>query len=86
MNFDSGKRPNADAITTWMVSRLAKELELAEDEISLDTPFTSLGLSSRQAVALTGELEEFLGVAEIDPSLLWDYPTIAKVAQHLSTL
>jgi acyl carrier protein len=76
---------NADSISAWLVERLAKELGLRPDEIALDAPFSSLGLSSRQAVSLTGELEDYLGGREIDPSLLWDYPTIQKVARYLSS-
>jgi len=70
-------------IENWMVAFLAKELKLRPDEIPLDETLTDLGLSSREAVFLTGELEEFTG-HPVDPAIAWEYPTIRSLANHLA--
>jgi len=74
---------NVKEIEDWLVSWLAKELKMETKEIELQEQFVNLGLSSRQAVILTGELEDWLGF-EIDPALAWEYPTIKQLAQYLS--
>jgi acyl carrier protein len=43
----------------------------------------NLGVSSRQAVMLSGDLEDWLG-RELDPSLLWDRPNIAELSAWLA--
>lgn len=73
-----------DAICAWLVAKLAKELNVPESQIKVSEEFANLGLGSRQAILITGELEEFLERDELDPSLLWDYPTIEKLARHLA--
>jgi acyl carrier protein len=77
---------SADAIRAWLVTRVAKELGLPEARIKTDEEFANLGLGSRQAILITGELEDLLRREELDPSLLWDFPTIDKLAAHLATL
>jgi acyl-CoA synthetase (AMP-forming)/AMP-acid ligase II len=41
------------------------------------------GLDSSAAVGLTGDLEDWLET-EIDPTLLYDYPTVEAIVKHLS--
>ena len=74
---------NVEEIQTWIISWLSKELKIDTKEIDIEEPFVNLGLSSRQAVLLTGELEDWLGF-EIDPALAWEYPTIKQLAEYLS--
>lgn len=74
---------NVEEIKNWMIYWLSKELKIDTKEINIEEPFVDLGLSSRQAVILTGELEDWLGF-EIDPTLAWEYPTIKELAQYLS--
>jgi polyketide synthase 13 len=65
-------------ITTW----IARERKVEVKEIDPTEAFTNLGLTSRQAVALSGALEKYIGQI-LSPSLVWDYPTIEQVAAHL---
>ncbi len=74
---------NFKDIQDWIVTWLSKELKIDSEEIDIQEPFVNLGLSSRQAIILTGELEDWLGF-EIDPSLAWEYPTIKQLADFLS--
>ena len=69
-------------IQDWIVRYIAKELQVSRDRIPLDEQLTNLGLTSRQAVILTGDLEDYLG-RPIDPAVVWDHPTIRTLAEHL---
>ncbi|NEO37002.1 MAG: acyl carrier protein [Moorea sp. SIOASIH] len=70
-------------IQDWLVSYLAELLEIAPNKVDVKKPFERYGLDSSTAIGLTGELEQWLGY-EIEPTLLFDYPTIEAVAQHLA--
>jgi len=51
--------------------------------VDVRRPFADFGLSSREAVGLLGEIEEWLG-RDLPATLIWDHPTIDKLAEHLS--
>ena len=74
--------PTEEAIQTWLVERIAKALEMGDRRIDVETPFARLGLDSRTAVGMSGELERWLG-RRLSPTLIWDFPTIAALARHL---
>jgi acyl carrier protein len=78
------KIPTATEIEAWIVSYLAQLLEVDSEEIDVTVPFDRYGLDSSVAVSMTGDLENLLGT-EIDPTLLYDYPTIEALVQHLSS-
>jgi acyl carrier protein len=69
-------------IQTWIVDYLAKLLEVDPADVDVTIPFDRYGLDSAAAVGLTGELEDWLG-HEMDPTLLYDYPTIESLVQYL---
>lgn len=70
-------------ITDWLVSYLAELLEIPSDEIDVKTTFARYGLDSSAAVVLTGDLGGWLG-KDIEPTVLYDYPTISDLAAHLA--
>lgn len=74
---------SAAGIQAWLVSYLAQLLEIDPDEINTSIPFDSYGLDSATAVGMTGDLEDWLG-RKIDPTLLYDYPTVESFAHHLA--
>jgi acyl carrier protein len=74
--------PTAANIQAWIVSYLAELLEVDSDEIEVTIPFDRYGLDSSAAVGLTGDLEDWLG-CELDPTLLYDYPTVEALVKHL---
>jgi len=76
--------PDSNAIQKWLVDYVATELEVDPDEIPVDEHLVDLGLSSLQAVTMTTGLEEFVHRA-IDPGLIWEYPTISTLAEHLAS-
>lgn len=72
----------SQGIQKWLISWLCEELNVEAQEIDVNEPFVNLGVSSRQAVVLMGDLENWLGF-EIDPSLAWEYPTIQDLSEYL---
>ncbi|GAA0225982.1 SDR family NAD(P)-dependent oxidoreductase [Cryptosporangium japonicum] len=65
-------------LASWLVARLGVT------DGDLDRPFGELGLSSRDAVAIVGELEQLLG-RTLPSTVVWEYPTIALLAGHLES-
>jgi acyl transferase domain-containing protein/acyl carrier protein len=65
-----------------LIAKVAERLGILPEEIDIDESLASYGLSSLAAVGLSGELQEWLG-RSLSPTLLYDYPTIASLAQYL---
>ena len=70
-------------ISAWLMEHIATQLKLPVDRIDPRQPFVDYGLDSVQAVNLTAELENWLG-RSLTPTLIWDYPTIADLADYLA--
>jgi acyl carrier protein len=77
------KQVSAAEIQDWMVAYLAELLEIEPEEVDVTVPFDRYGLDSSAAVGLTGDLENWLET-EVDPTLLYDYPTVESLVEHLS--
>lgn len=75
-------RPSAEAIKNWLVAYLAELLEMETEEVDPATPFERYGLDSSAMIVLSGDLQAWLGY-KLEPTLLYDYPTIDALAQHL---
>lgn len=76
-------RRSAAELERWMTEYLAGVLHTTPDQIDTSAPFDRFALDSVQAVGMTGDLEEWLGY-RIDPMVLYDYPTIERLAAHLA--
>lgn len=76
-------RQSQEAIENWLVIWLARQLQVDEAVVALDTPFADYGLTSIFAVNLAQALSEWLGVA-VQPVIAWSYPSIAALARHLA--
>ncbi len=61
---------------------MARTAGLDVEEVTDTVALENFGLSSRDAVVLSGELENLLG-KRIDATVAYEYPTIAQLAQHL---
>ena len=72
-------------IEEWIVNQLAAVLNTTPDTIGLDDPLTEYGLESIEAFSLSGDLSEWLN-QKLSPTLIWDYPTISQLANHLASL
>ena len=77
--------PGADAhaeLRLWLVDYLVTNLSCDPAEIDPDAPFNELGVGSRDAVVLSGELSEHLG-RPVSPVDFWQNPTINALATAL---
>ena len=75
--------PTTSEIQTWMISYLAQMLEVNPDEIDITIPFDRYGLDSSAVVGMTGDLEDWLKI-ELDPTIVYDYPTIKALTKHIA--
>ncbi|KAA9165879.1 acyltransferase domain-containing protein [Amycolatopsis acidicola] len=73
----------ADELRDWLVGQVAEACFLDEDEIDPARPLDEYGLSSRDAVEISGALEEFLDTT-LPTTLLWDHPTIERLVTALT--
>jgi phthiocerol/phenolphthiocerol synthesis type-I polyketide synthase A len=62
---------------------LATELRMPEAEVELDRAFAELGLNSVMAMSIRREAEQLVGI-ELSATMLWNYPTIASLAEYLA--
>ncbi|MFI5708843.1 acyltransferase domain-containing protein [Kribbella sp. NPDC051620] len=66
----------------FLVDRVARACELPPADVDADRLLEQYGVASRDAVAVTGELEEVLG-RRLEPSSVWRYPTINQLIRGL---
>ena len=71
-----------EEISAWLVSWAANELEIAKGEIETARSLLEYSLSSVTATILVGDLEDWLDL-RLPPTLVWDYPSIDAMTDHL---
>jgi acyl-CoA synthetase (AMP-forming)/AMP-acid ligase II/acyl carrier protein len=74
----------ASFFAAHLSAQLARRLNLEVDAIDSEQPFAFYGLDSQTTVQMGAELESWLQ-RPISPTLFWDFPTIAKLSQHLAS-
>ena len=77
-------RPNTIAIQQSLIEKISKLTQVAQKNIEIHTPLAEYGLDSILAVGFSGELQDWLGIT-IEPTIAWDFPTIAEMSQHLAS-
>ena len=80
---NAGQESWRDEIEAWLITRFARQLGYPPDTVGRDEPFGRFGLSSLEAVAITGELADFLG-RPMPATLLYEHSTIASLATFLA--
>lgn len=71
-----------EQLRSWLRDWVMKTTGLPADEITDDKPMQSFGLSSRDVVILSGELENLLNT-QLDATIAYEHPTIAGLAQRI---
>lgn len=71
-------------IIDLILTRLSSQTRLPKESIDIQSPLANYGVDSIHALSLCAELEERLGI-EIEPTIAWDYPTIAQMAEFLAS-
>lgn len=74
-------RETAD-IEQWLKAKIARDKHLLLEDIDAQQPFHYYGLGSLDLVNLVSDLETYVG-GSLSPTLVFDYPTIESLAQHL---
>lgn len=69
-------------LKAWLRAWVATATGLPEGEISDDKPMETFGLSSRDVVILSGELENLLDV-QLDATIAYEFPSIAALSLRL---
>jgi acyl carrier protein len=76
-------RPSVGEIERWLIERIATLTASPLDSIDPDRPMEGYGLTSVMAVGMSADLEDWLEIA-VEATIVWDYPTVATLAQHLA--
>ncbi len=81
LNLPAGFK-DASELKTWLLGEIARRMRVSPEQLDAREPLASLGLDSRTAVAISGDLETIFQ-RELSPTLLWDYPTVEALAGYL---
>lgn len=71
-----------ESLSSWLADRIALYLRRTPSEISPTVPLAEYGLDSVAALSLCGDIEEDFDLV-LEPTVAWDYPTVAALAEHL---
>ena len=72
----------ATEIEQWLVGRVVAYGKMQADDFTIDTPLAELGLDSVYALTLCGDIEDEFEL-EVDPTIVWDHPTIRELAEGI---
>jgi acyl carrier protein len=67
----------------WITRLIGELLEVPPESIDVTMRLDRYGLDSVAALSVVDELERHLG-RELDPALLYDFPTVRELARHLT--
>ncbi|HEY5852578.1 MAG TPA: beta-ketoacyl synthase N-terminal-like domain-containing protein, partial [Aldersonia sp.] len=70
------------AMREWLRNWVAEATGQPVDNIAVDRPMEELGLASRDAIALSGDIEDLTGVM-LTATVAYQHPTIASLAQRI---
>lgn len=71
-----------EALRHWLADYLVTNIGCSPEEIDFNASLNDLGVGSRDAVVLCGELSELLG-RKVSPVELWEHPSVAELARFL---
>ncbi len=74
---------NTIEIQDWLITHVTELLQIAPDTIDIHDPLANYGVSSRDAVILSGDLEELLG-RRLSPTVVYEYPSIELLSRYLA--
>jgi acyl carrier protein len=75
---------NRRTILRWLTTRLAVYLEVSPTTIDLMVPLAEMGVDSVHAISLVGDVEAHFDI-DVDPTMIFDYPTLSHIAEYIST-
>ncbi|MDK8797706.1 polyketide synthase Pks13 [Corynebacterium sp. MSK044] len=69
-------------LITWLRQWISDATGTSVDEVDPAAPLENLGLSSRDVIVLSGELENLLDI-KLDPTVAYQFPTVEALAHGL---
>ncbi|MGE4243407.1 acyl carrier protein [Ramlibacter sp.] len=72
-------------VEEWIIRYVSELRGIRADRISRTIPLTKYGVDSASAVAMSGDLMDWLG-CDIDPTLMYEHPTIERAAIRIALL
>lgn len=72
-----------DELERWLAEQVALKTGMRPADVSADAAFNDFNLESIDAIEISGALEELLS-RPIEPTILYDFPTIGRLAGHLA--
>ena len=79
-----GSKRSKDDIVAKCLELMEKHTTIPVGDMNIDIPLSSLGVDSKTALLLTKEMSTYLDL-ELDPTILFRYPTIRRLADGLSS-
>ncbi|WP_173813976.1 sulfolipid-1 biosynthesis phthioceranic/hydroxyphthioceranic acid synthase [Mycobacterium rhizamassiliense] len=76
--------PDETEVRRWLIDYLVTEIGCDRDDVGADVTFNDLGVGSRDAVVLSGELATVAG-RPVSPLEFWQHPTIDELVRFLTT-
>ncbi|WP_433178258.1 SDR family NAD(P)-dependent oxidoreductase [Actinoallomurus sp. CA-150999] len=77
------RRLEKSAIRRFLIDAVATRCRIPSSEVDPDQPLDEFGLTSRDAVAIAGELERLIG-ARLPATLVYEHPTIARLTDVIA--
>ena len=74
---------NESELRQWLMDYLVTVVGCDAAELDPDVTLNDLGLGSRDAVSLAGEMSDLLG-RWVSPLDFWEFPTISALSSHLT--
>ena len=71
-------------VVRWLQSQIADLLQVPLEAVDPNMPFSQIGLTSAQIVAISAKLREWLG-SDISVTAAYDHPTISLFAKHITS-
>jgi acyl carrier protein len=71
-----------DEIREWLVDQVAEIIAVDRRQIDTTVAFSNYGLSSKDAISLSGDLEDWLD-RRLSPTLVYEYPSIDLLSAYL---
>ena len=74
--------PTKSEISDWCLAYIRRTIDDPTIAVGTDIGFAQMGLNSATSAYFIVELEEWLGT-ELEPELVFEYPTIADLTRHI---
>ncbi|MFI0241442.1 acyl carrier protein [Streptomyces sp. NPDC016845] len=69
-------------LSVWLTALIADYVDADPASLDPHRPLAEAGLDSVYAVSVCADIEDTLGIP-VEPTLAWDHPTIAAMAEYL---